>query len=47
MIWYTTNDEGVLIAEPEKDWILSRWDKDIMILDQTILNLVKLIQNNK
>ncbi len=46
VIWFTTLDKRVLVAEPDKDWILSTWDKEIPLLEDITLNSGKLIKED-
>ncbi len=44
VIWYTTQDKRVLIAERGKqDWIISTWDRTIAITEKVSLNLSELL----
>ena len=43
VIWYTTQDKMVMVAEKNKKWFLTGWDEDIELIDNIILNLKKLI----
>ncbi len=44
VIWYTTQDKRVLIAERGKqDWIISTWDRTIELTKGVSLNLSKLL----
>ncbi len=46
VIWFTTLDKRVLVAELDKDWILSTWDKEIPLLEDITLNSGKLIKED-
>jgi len=43
IIWFTTFDKKVMIAEKNKPWLIDSWNIDIEISDGIILNLKKLI----
>jgi len=43
VIWYTTMDKRVMVAEPEKRWYISSWNEDIVLVDGLVLNLEKLL----
>ncbi len=43
VIWYITKVRKVLIAEAEKDWITTDWDRDIEVLEGVRLNLKELL----
>jgi hypothetical protein len=39
MIWVLTKTKQVIVAEPQKDWLVIDWTKDIEILDGLIFNV--------
>mgnify|MGYP001773055671 CR=1 FL=1 len=39
VIWYTTFDKKVMVAEKDKPWIITDWDYEIDILDNLKFNL--------
>ncbi|WP_028949821.1 Uma2 family endonuclease [Sulfurihydrogenibium subterraneum] len=39
VIWYTTFDKKVMVAEKDKPWIITDWDYEIEILDNLKFNL--------
>ena len=44
VIWILTESENVLIAEPDKHWIMARWSDTIEDIDEITLNLEQLVQ---
>ena len=45
VVWYTTQDKRVLIAEQGKqDWIISTWNRSIIIIEKVFLNLNGLLK---
>ncbi len=44
VIWFTTADKRVLIAEKNQDWLLSPWNKEISLLENFSMNLSVLIK---
>ena len=47
VIWYTTFDKKVMIAEGSKDWIITNWNSRIDVIDDIKINLEKLLEENK
>ena len=43
VIWYTTRDKRVLVAERGKRWFLTTWDDPIEVIDGIVLNLAELL----
>ncbi len=43
VVWYTTFDKKLMVAEKDKKWFITDWDEDVEIVDGVILNLKKLI----
>ncbi len=43
VIWYTTRDRRVLVAEQGKRWFLTTWDDPIEVIDGITLNLADLL----
>ena len=44
VIWYTTFDKKVMIAEKEKPWIITDWDYDVEIMEGITLNLERMFK---
>lgn len=44
VIWILTESENILIAEPDKQWIVARWRDTIPLLEDITLNLEQLVQ---
>lgn len=44
VIWYTTRDRRVLVAEPETRWFITTWDDPVEVWDGHMLNLAELLQ---
>lgn len=47
VIWFSSYDKKVLIAQKSKDWIIKPWNKEVEIVDNIRLNLENLIKNKK
>lgn len=45
VIWILTRDRKVLLAQPESDWTIKNWDRDIPVIDDFKLNLNNLLQS--
>ncbi len=45
VIWYTTRDRRVLVAEPDTRWFITTWDDPIEVWDGLMLNLATLLQD--
>ena len=43
VIWYTTFDKKVMVAEKGKRWFITDWDDEIDIIDNISLNLHRLL----
>ncbi len=43
VIWYTTRDKRVLVAERGKRWFLTTWDDPIEVIDGVVFNLAELL----
>ena len=43
VIWYTTRDRRVLVAEPGKRWFLTTWDDPVEVWGGLTLNLAELL----
>lgn len=43
VIWIMTKIEKVMVAEQEKPWIITKWDKDIIISDNLSINIKQMI----
>ncbi len=44
VIWYTTFDKKVMVAEKNKRWFITDWDDTIEIIDNIEINLAKLLK---
>ena len=44
VIWYTTFDKKVMIAEKEKPWIITDWGYDVEIMEGITLNLERMFK---
>ena len=44
VIWYTTFDKKVMVAEKGKPWIITDWDYDVEIMEGIILNLGRMFK---
>ena len=47
VIWYTTFDKKVMVAEKDKRWFITDWDDTIDVLDNTKLNLKEMLEKEK
>ncbi len=47
VIWYTTFDKKVMVAEKDKRWFITDWDDTIEVFDDIKLNLEKLLEEEK
>ncbi|GIX42909.1 MAG: hypothetical protein KatS3mg129_2642 [Leptospiraceae bacterium] len=47
IFWFTTHDKKILIAEQNKNWIITNWDFDLNIIDNLSFNLYKALLNEK
>ncbi len=47
VIWYTTFDKKVMVAEKGKRWFITDWDDTIEVLDDIKLNLNELLEKEK
>ncbi|WP_457625249.1 Uma2 family endonuclease [Persephonella sp.] len=47
VIWYTTFDKKVMVAERDKRWFITDWDDTIDVLDNTKLNLKEMLEKEK
>lgn len=43
VIWYTTKDRRVLVAQPDQPWRLMPWDEPVELLDDVTLRLGDLL----
>jgi hypothetical protein len=41
VIWILTASKKVWVATPDMDWVISDWNKDILIIDNIVLNVQK------
>ncbi len=44
VIWYTTDDKKVMVAEKNKRWFITDWDDTINIIDNIDINLKELLK---
>jgi Uma2 family endonuclease len=44
VLWVLTADKKILIAEPNQDWILRDWAKEVQLMDGHTFNLMQMIQ---
>lgn len=44
VVWYTTDDKKVLVAEKDKRWFITDWNDEIELIDDIKLNLEELIK---
>ncbi|MEO0042738.1 MAG: hypothetical protein RL329_2186 [Bacteroidota bacterium] len=44
VLWIFTYDQKILIAEPNQDWILRDWAKDVQLMEGHTFNLMQMIQ---
>jgi Uma2 family endonuclease len=44
VLWIFTNDKQILIAEPNQDWIIRDWAKEVQLMEGHTFNLMQLIQ---
>ncbi len=44
VIWYTTFDKKVMVAERDKRWFITSWDEDIEVIEDIKLNLQSLLE---
>jgi hypothetical protein len=47
VIWILTKSRKILVATPDKDWIITNWDSDITVYENTVLNLNQLLKDNR
>ncbi len=47
VIWYTTFDKKVIVAEKGKRWFITDWNDTIEVFDDIKLNLEKLLEEEK
>ena len=41
VIWYTTFDKKVMVAEKDKPWIITDWNYELEIIEDLTFNLGK------
>lgn len=44
VIWIFTDTKKVMVAEPNQNWQISPWDREILILDDAVVTLQKLVE---
>jgi len=47
VIWIFTEPKKIIIAEKDKEWIITGWNKDINIIDDINLNIEKSLKEEK
>jgi len=47
VIWIMTETKQIIIAEPEKDWIIKDWNKEITVLDGIVFSLPDLFKGSE
>ncbi len=47
VVWIFTTSKKILVAEKDKDWIITDWNKEISILEGVQINLEKLVNEVK
>lgn len=43
VIWIFTEPQKIMIAEPEKDWVITNWNQDISVIDDIHVNVSQII----
>jgi hypothetical protein len=44
VIWFFSTSKQVAIARPNQDWIITNWDKELVVLDEYKFSLEKLLE---
>ena len=44
IVWFFTKDKKVLLAEPDKDWIMRDWSRDFELINGHSINLEQMIE---
>jgi Uma2 family endonuclease len=44
VVWIFTEDKKIVLAEPNKDWVVQNWSNDFDLLKGHAINLEKLIE---
>jgi hypothetical protein len=44
VLWILTPDKKILIAEPNQDWIIRDWNKEVQLMEGHTFNLMQMIQ---
>jgi len=44
VIWIFTDTKKVMVAEPDQNWQISPWDKEVQILEDAVVTLQKLVE---
>jgi len=44
VVWFTTKDKKVMVAEKGEKWYITGWDEDILLVDKVVLNLKSLLE---
>ncbi|MCU0353748.1 MAG: Uma2 family endonuclease [Cytophagales bacterium] len=46
VVWVFSEDRKIMLAEPNRDWIITSWNTDIGLMDDIVLNLESLLKEN-
>jgi len=47
VIWIFTASEMVWVAERNKKWVIQKWDEDIEVIENIVINVQKLLNENE
>lgn len=47
VIWVLTSPKTLLVARPNSEWTFIKWDKDVVLMNDIILNIAKLIKEEE
>jgi len=47
VIWVLTKTKKLLVARPNSEWTIIKWDKDVVLMDEIILNIAQLIKEEE
>ncbi len=45
VVWILTKTKQVIVSEPEKDWLIIDWTKDVEIMDGVFFNVPKYLES--
>jgi len=45
VIWILSNNQQVMVATPNQNWIIMNWNNDIEILPNCVFSVAKLLHN--